>query len=61
MSEDALAQLLVCYFAGYVITLLSMDVPDTANALTRRIFLWPLYWVYLVVKMALMLAQEVRR
>jgi hypothetical protein len=38
-----------------------MDVPDTANALTRRIFLWPLYWVYLVVKMALMLAQEVRR
>lgn len=61
MSDDARAALVVCYFAGCVITLMSMDAPSHERYLGRRLFLWPLYWAYLLVKMAFMLAHELRR
>lgn len=61
MSEDVLAALVSGYVLGGMITLMSMDAPSKCAALRRRVFLWPLYWVYLVVKMGFMLAHEVRR
>lgn len=69
MSEDTLlATLVVCYLAGSSITLMTIDAPDgvstpsgIANAVWRRVILWPLYWAYLLVKMGFMLAHEVRR
>jgi len=61
MSDEALATLVVCYLAGSSITLMTMDAPDHERFLYRRIALWPFYWAYLLVKMAFMLAHEVRR
>lgn len=61
MSEDALAALGLGYGVGCIVTLMSMDVPSHERYLGRRIFLWPAYWAYLLIKTAKMLAQEVRR
>ena len=61
MSDDALAALVVCYLAGSSITLMTMDAPAHERFLYRRLALWPLYWAYLLVKMAFMLAHELRR
>lgn len=61
MSEDVLSALVGGYVLGGMITLMSMDAPSHERFLSRRLFLWPLYWAYLVVKMGFMLADEVRR
>lgn len=61
MSDEALATLVVCYLAGSSITLMSMDAPSKVRFLYRRLALWPFYWAYMLVKMAFMLAHEVRR
>lgn len=61
MSEDALAALVSCYLLGCMITLMSMDAPSHERFLGRRTLLWPLYWAYLLAKMAFMLAHELRR
>lgn len=62
MSEDALAGLVACYALGSVITLMTMDAcPSHERFLARRMLLWPLYWAYLLLKQAFMLAHEVRR
>lgn len=61
MSEDALAYLIIGYLAGCFVTLLSMDMPRHETYLFRRLAVWPLYWAYLLVKMAFMLAHELRR
>jgi hypothetical protein len=60
MTEDTLATLVICYLAGCMVTLMTMDLPSHENFFFRRLSLWPLYWAYLLVKMARMLAQEVR-
>jgi hypothetical protein len=61
MSDEALATLVICYLAGCTVTLMSMDAPSYERFLYRRLALWPLYWAYLLVKMAFMLAHELRR
>jgi len=61
MSEDALAYLVIGYLAGCMVTLMAMDAPSHEAYLFRRLALWPLYWAYLVAKMAFMLAHELRR
>jgi hypothetical protein len=61
MSEDALAALVGGYLLGCMVTLFSIDAPSRTGFVERRIFLWPLYWAYLLVKMAFMLAHELRR
>lgn len=61
MSDDALAALVGGYLLGCMITLMSIDAPSMPGFIERRVFLWPLYWAYLLVKMAFMLAHEVRR
>lgn len=61
MSEAALSALVIGYLVGGVITLLSMDAPSHERYLGRRLFLWPLYWAYLLIKMTFMLWHELRR
>ncbi|WP_219097595.1 hypothetical protein [Pseudomonas sp. UMAB-40] len=61
MSDETLATLVICYLAGSSITLMGMDSPSKERFLYRRLVLWPLYWAYLLVKMAFMLAHERRR
>lgn len=60
MSEDAQGLLVLaffCYMGGCIVTLMAIDMPSHERYLGRRLVLWPLYWAYLVVK----LAHEVRR
>ena len=45
MSDDLLAACLITYLFCMVVTLLSQG---DAKHLERRMFLWPLYWLYLV-------------
>lgn len=61
MNEEAIQTLIICYLAGSSITLMSMDSPSTERFLYRRLFLWPFYWAYLLVKMGFMLAHDLRR
>ncbi len=44
MSEDAIAALVIGYLAGCLVTLFSVD---DFVALGRKVFLWPLFWLYL--------------
>ena len=61
MSEDALAALVIGYLIACMVTHMTIDQPRTFSHWCRRVFLWPLYWAYLLVKMAFMLAHELRR
>jgi hypothetical protein len=60
MTDEQLAMLIAIYGIGYMITLFSIEVPDTAYALNRRIFLWPFYWAYLAFKFAYAVREDFR-
>lgn len=61
MIETILPTLVVGYLIGFAITLLTMDPPKHERYLQRRLFMWPLYWAYLLVVVAVMTAKELRR
>lgn len=61
MTETILPTLVVGYLIGFVITLLTMDLPEHERYLLRRLFMWPLYWAYLLVVVAVMASKELRR
>ena len=52
MSEDAIAAVVIVYVAGFVVTVLSVN---DLRAFERKLFLWPLFWLYLAADFLVLL------
>lgn len=57
MSEEWIVALIASYGLGFTVTLLSFE---NLEAINRRCFLWPLYWVYLGARLLIDITKELR-
>ena len=58
MAQDHMAAAIFIYGIGAIITIMAAD--DFA-AFNRRVFLWPVYWLYLLASALVFLWSEVNR